>query len=410
MMRASSRFAVSTLAASLLLCAAATLEAGQCGYAQAYAGLTTGYSQINYVVSGGSVGRALAIWGEGCMGQGTDYPNLSSSTSPLSGPGILNINVSFQGGTSSTQSCGESFLQYSNTTGKLLGGSIVIYQYQIRNGVQTPCGSLPNFDSLIAHEIGHSLGLGDQYTVDPTACLGALMSADPEYVFSDECEIVKASFETPAEMPPHTGSGGIGGPDGCYETDCGGGGPWDPDPLVLDLNGDGIKTTGNENMVWFDLDGNGRADKVTWTRPDTAEGFLWINLSGKNRVDDGTELLGIGTRLPDGSKAVDGFQALAAYDAPAQGGNGDGVIDARDHVWNQLRVWVDENHNGVCEPSEVHPLHAYGVEGISLNYVRTNAVDANGNRHSLQARFWRNLHGQMQFFAVESLTFQGYHY
>jgi hypothetical protein len=393
------------------VCATSSLFAGQCGYATGQAGVTTGYSQINYVVANApvsAVAGALAIWSEGCLGQGTTYPSLTSSSSAVSGAGILNLTVVFQSGTSSTQSCGESFLQYSASSGALVGGTIVIYQYQVKNGIQTPCNSLSNFDALIAHELGHSLGLADQYMIDPNSCLGALMSGDPEYVFSDECQIVEASFQTPAERPQHAG-GGVTGPDGCYEIDCNGG-TWNPDPLVLDLDGNGIETSGLSDMVWFDLDGNGARDQITWTNADTLEGFLWLNLSEKNRVDNGRELFGIGTILPDGTSAGNGFQALATYDAKAQGGNGDGVVDPDDAVWTQLRVWVDSNHNGICEPTETSPLARFGIEGISLNYVRTTTVDGSGNRHSLKARCWRHVRGRLEFFDVDSLTFQGHHF
>jgi len=139
------------------------------------------------------------------------------------------------------------------------------------------------------------------------------------------------------------------------------------------------------------------------------EGFLWVNLTGKNRVDNGSGLFGIGTVLPDGSKATDGFQALAMYDNPAQGGNGDGLIDANDAVWNQLRVWIDANHDGVCDPGEVAPLARYGVEAISLAPMRGTFVDANGNGHYLRGQYWRHVHNHVELFDVDGLTFQAVH-
>ncbi len=179
------------------------------------------------------------------------------------------------------------------------------------------------------------------------------------------------------------------------------------EPLIIDLNGDGIQTTGTDDMVWFDLDGNGSKDHMTWTNGNTQEGFLWVNLSGKNRVDNGSELFGIGTVMPDGSKAPDGFTALAMYDQPAQGGNGDGIIDAHDAVWTKLRVWVDSNHNGVCDPGEVSPLAAYHVDGISLTTVAVNTVDAKGNRHEKRSECWRTNGNGRQSLDIESIGFQG---
>jgi hypothetical protein len=177
------------------------------------------------------------------------------------------------------------------------------------------------------------------------------------------------------------------------------------EPLVIDLNGDGIQTTGVNDMVWFDLDGNGVKDHLTWTKANTQEGFLWVDLFGKNRVDNGSELFGIGTVMPNGSKAPDGFTALAMYDQASQGGNGDGVIDSRDAVWTKLRVWVDSNHDGVCDPGEVRPLAAYN--GVSLTTVTANTVDAAGNRHELRSECWRKNGNRREPLDIESIGFQG---
>ena len=209
---------------------------------------------------------------------------------------------------------------------------------------------------------------------------------------------VRSAPPLPPSPPP-------GGPIDCPGGDCGDSfGSWEP--LILDLNGDGVNTTGTNDLVWFDLNGDGTPDHITWTNSATMEGFLWVNLTGKNRVDNGSELFGIGTVLPNGSKATDGFQALAIYDELSQGGNGDHVINAQDDVWNKLRVWIDANHNGVCEPGEVFPLHKFGVESISLSAARTSLVDSSGNGHFLRGSYWRRINGVLQPFDIDGVTFQ----
>jgi len=196
--------------------------------------------------------------------------------------------------------------------------------------------------------------------------------------------------------PPPPPSEPIGG----CETDCGS--SWNPDPLVLDLDGDGVRTTGVDQMVSFDLDGDGVLDHMTWI--NAADGFLWLNLDHKNRVDDGSELFGIGTLLPDGRRASDGFEALAARDD-----NHDGMLDAADDVWDRLRIWVDANHDGVCQQAETSPLQSYRIDSISVSPSASNIVDENGNGHRLTAKYWRTAGSTRHVFDVDSVNLRGEH-
>ena len=161
------------------------------------------------------------------------------------------------------------------------------------------------------------------------------------------------------------------------------------DPLVLDLNGDGIHTTTTADPVWFDLDGDGLLEPMAWTNPATAEGFLYLDLDHKGRVTNGSELFGVGTVMPDGSRGRDGFTALAVYDSGEHGGNADGLLDSNDGVWNRLRIWVDTNHDGVCDASETGPMRQYGVQEIELAAVATAALDDSGNLHQLSSVYRR---------------------
>lgn len=112
------------------------------------------------------------------------------------------------------------------------------------------------------------------------------------------------------------GAGGGGGGGG-------GGGIRQVDPLVLDLDGNGIDLTTAETGVLFDIDGDGARDRTAWVAGKDA--FLALDRNGNGRIDDGRELFG------EQNGASSGFAELARFDQ-----DGNGVIDARDAVFNSL--------------------------------------------------------------------------
>ena len=88
------------------------------------------------------------------------------------------------------------------------------------------------------------------------------------------------------------------------------------------------------------------------------------------------------------SSEPNGFRALAVFDEPANGGNGNGVIDPGDAVYSHLRVWIDANHNGISEPNELHKLQQVGILKIGLRYHSTPFVDQYGNRFRYRGTVW----------------------
>ena len=144
-------------------------------------------------------------------------------------------------------------------------------------------------------------------------------------------------------------------------------------PIVLDLDGDGVETL-ELGSSYFDLDGDGLSERSGWVGPD--DGLLVSDLNGDGLVSSGAELFGNHTRLKNGHKAANGFQALAEYDD-----NGDGKVDAQDASYASLQVWRDHNGNGISDAGELQSLADAGVVSINTGYTNSAHVDAHGHQH-----------------------------
>ena len=145
------------------------------------------------------------------------------------------------------------------------------------------------------------------------------------------------------------------------------------DPLILDLNGDGLATTNlDQSDVYFDLDSNGFAERTAWI--DANDGLLVLDRDGDGKITNGQELFGDQTLLSNGTRATSGFEALREFDD-----NKDGKIDASDIVYLKLKVWQDLNRDGVSQAEEMKSLADVGIKAINLNSTVTGAADAMGN-------------------------------
>ncbi len=138
------------------------------------------------------------------------------------------------------------------------------------------------------------------------------------------------------------------------------------DPIVLDLNGDGVHFTTSAGAFAFDLDANGTAEHLVWA--SAQDGVLVMDLNGSGAIENGTEVLsehfngfGFGTSM----------EALRSLDT-----NVDGIVDARDARFADLQVWRDGNGDGVTQAGELLSLGDLGIVGISVQEdARDETID-----------------------------------
>jgi hypothetical protein len=150
-------------------------------------------------------------------------------------------------------------------------------------------------------------------------------------------------------------------------------------PIILDLNGDGVRTLMMSEGVEFDLLSNGKPVQTGWV--SAGDGLLVMDRNGDQSINDGAELFGSSTLLANGTKAPDGYAALSELDS-----NKDGVISQEDEAFAKLGVWIDSNSDGHSGSGEIKTLAELGIKQLSLQVTTGDVVD-HGNLLGLTSTF-----------------------
>jgi len=207
-------------------------------------------------------------------------------------------------------------------------------------------------------------------------CYRASLSATGEYGASNRMTsgMYCAPPHPPPPPPPTVPDPGPGGciancDSGTFDTNQAG-----TDPVLLKLGNGPWRLSGLDAPVLFDITNTGRLDTIGWTAADSDIAFLSLDRNGNGRIDDGGELFGNSTLVADGSRARNGFEALAGFDE-----NGDGLIDENDPIWSRLLLWTDRSHDGVSQPGELQSIAASSITSIDLDHHWTGRRDASGN-------------------------------
>lgn len=169
------------------------------------------------------------------------------------------------------------------------------------------------------------------------------------------------------------------------------------DPLVLDLNGDGVHLTDYGSApVLFDIDHDGGSKEQTgWV--SAQDGIVVMDLNHNGKIDDISETLSeyfngvVGTGGNAGTKPyANGLAALKSLDS-----NADNQFTSADGAaWGEVKVWQDTNHDGITDVGELKTLDELGITAINLTPTVQSGLVRDGNEILASSTFTQIVNGQ----------------
>jgi hypothetical protein len=143
--------------------------------------------------------------------------------------------------------------------------------------------------------------------------------------------------------------------------------------ISVDSRLDSVRLTSPASGVSFDIDGDGDLEQVAWTEPGAAVALLAIDRDGDGRITTGAELFGSFSVLRAGNGPNALIETFKATGAPLSG-----AVQHGHQLYEQLLLWLDKNHNGISEESELRPVKEM-FTAIGLGFVRHHRLDQHGN-------------------------------